>query len=49
MFLTDVNGTKMISGYKTDHSSFLLNLDVGKFQKGRSYWKFNNSLLRDTK
>ena len=47
MFLTDVNETKIISGYKTDHSLVLLKLDVGKFQKGRSYWKFNNSLLRD--
>ena len=47
MFLTDVNETKIISGYKTDHSLVLLKLDVGKFQTGRSYWKFNNSLLRD--
>lgn len=48
-FLTDVNETKILSGYKTDHSLVLLRLDVGKFQKGTSYWKFNNSLLRDVK
>ena len=25
----------------------MLDIDFGKFKKGRSYWKFNNSLLHD--
>lgn len=44
---TDVEDAKILSGYKTDHSLALLKIDFGKFQKGRSYWKLNNSLLKD--
>ena len=45
--LTDVSDCKIIPGYRMDHSIVLLDIDFGKFKKGRSYWKFNNSLLRD--
>ena len=34
-------------GYKIDHSLILLKFDFGKFQKGKSYLKFNNFLLKD--
>ena len=45
--LTDVSDCKIIPGYRTDHSIVLLDIDFGKFKKGRSYWKFDNSLLHD--
>ena len=37
---------KVLPGYRTDHSGIILKLNQN--EKGRSYWKFNNSLLRDT-
>ena len=40
--------TKILPGFRTDHSQVLLQFDFGKFVKGKSYWKFNNSLLKDT-
>lgn len=43
----DVQETKIQTGYKTDHSLVLLKFDFDKFKKGKSYWKFNNSLLKD--
>lgn len=43
----DVQETNIYTGYKTDHSLILLKFDFDKFKKGRSYWKFNNSLLKD--
>lgn len=46
---TDTDESKILPGYKTDHSLVLLKFDFGKFEKGRSYWKFNNSLLKDSK
>ena len=45
--LTDGSDCKIIPGYRTDHSIVLLDVDFGKFKKGRSYRKFNNSLLHD--
>jgi exonuclease III len=44
---TEVDCTKILPGYRTDHSLIYMCLEFGKFRKGRSYWKFNNSLLRD--
>ena len=44
---TDVNSTKILPGYRTVHYLILMSLEFGKFKKGNSYWKFNNSLLRD--
>ena len=35
-------------GYKSDHSLISLNIDLLDTHKsGKSYWKFNNSLLHD--
>ena len=44
---TSVEEAKILPGYKTDHSLILLKFDFKKFKKGNSYWKFNNSLLKD--
>ena len=45
--MTYVNDTKIISGYRTDHSIITLQLDFDNFRKGSSYWNINNSLLKD--
>ena len=34
-------------GYRSDHSMILLKLSFGKKVKRNSFWKFNNSLLKD--
>ena len=44
---TDTDKTKILPGYRTDHSMIYISFAFGKFKKGVSYWKFNNSLLRD--
>lgn len=45
----DVVETKIMPGYKTDHSLVFIEFDFGKFTRGKSFWKFNNSLLKDKK
>lgn len=45
----DVDESKIIPGYRTDHSIVVLKFNFDKFQKGSSYWKFNNSLLKDSR
>ena len=35
--------TNIISGYRSDHSGILLDLDFCIKERGRGYWKFNNS------
>ena len=37
----------MVSGYRTDHSGIILKLKLNQNERGKSYWKFNNSLLKD--
>ena len=44
---TDMEESKILPGYRTDHSMIYLSFKFGKFKKGNSYWKFNNSLLKD--
>jgi len=39
--------SKIVPGYKTDHSAIYLTLNLSNNARGRGYWKFNNSLLRD--
>ena len=34
------------TGLHTDHSAFIIVLDIVKHQRGRGYWKFNTSHLR---
>ena len=43
-FVTDANIT---SGYRTDHSAITLKLKFQESARGKGYWKFNNSLLKD--
>ena len=31
----------------SDHSPILLEIDFTKFERGRGFWKFNTSLLKD--
>ena len=37
----------MVSGYRTDHSGTILKLKFNNNERGKGYWKFNNSLLKD--
>ena len=41
------NDCKIVSGYRTDHSGITLKLKLNQNERGTSYWKFNNSLLKD--
>lgn len=45
--LTNVIDAQIKPGYRTDHSLITLSIDFYKFIKGKSYWKMNNSLLKD--
>ena len=49
LLLTELDDTKIIPGYRTDHSMICTKFHFGKFEKGNSYWKMNNSLLKDEK
>lgn len=42
-----VSDCEILPGYRTDHSGVLLTLKLQTTDKGRGYWKFNNSLLKD--
>ena len=42
-----VYATNIIPGYRTDHSGVTLELTLNENERGRGYWKFNNSLLKD--
>jgi len=45
-----VDKTDILPGYRTDHSLTFLSVVLDKnIDKGYSNWKFNNSLLRDTR
>lgn len=44
---SDIEDTSILPGYRSDHSIVLLSLKLNKFEKGHSFWKFNNSLLKD--
>ena len=43
-----VTNTDIIPGYRTDHSAIILKLKFQNNERGKGYWKFNNSLLKDT-
>lgn len=42
-----IKSTSIKYGYKTDHSSIVISLNSIKMEKGRGYFKMNNSLLLD--
>ena len=39
----------ILLGYRSDHSHVKLTLKFNQFKRGKGLWKFNNSLLYDTK
>lgn len=39
--------TKIIPGYKTDHSAIIFSFTPCLAKRGRGYWKFNSQLLHD--
>ena len=46
--VTDVNFVDITPGYRSDHSIICLYVNTNKKNEGRkTYWKFNNSLLKD--
>lgn len=47
--LNVVDHTQIKPGFKTDHSLIKLIIKLSKLDKGRGLWKFNCSLLHDTK
>ena len=40
---------QIVPGYRSDHSGVILKLDFFEHPRGKGYWKFNNSLLKDRK
>ena len=42
-----VENTDIIPGISSDHSIISLDIDFSKFQRGRGFFKFNNSLCKD--
>ena len=38
--------TNIISDYRADHRGVTLELTLNENERGRMYWKFNNSLLK---
>ena len=42
-----VQNTEIFVGNFSDHSIICLDIDFAKFNRGRGFWKFNNSLVKD--
>lgn len=42
-----LHSVSILPGYRTDHSIIELQLKFNNFTKGKGFWRFNNSLLRD--
>ena len=42
-----ITGVDILPGYRTDHSIIELFISFHNIQRGRGYWKFNNSLLKN--
>ncbi len=45
--LNYMQSTRVHPGLKSDHSIISLNISHSKLQRGRGFWKFNSSLLKD--
>ena len=43
----DTESSNIEPGYRTDHAAVNVCFKFEKHTKGKSYWKFNNSLLKD--
>ena len=44
-----VMATEIVPGHGTENSGIILKLKFHDTERGKSYWKFNNSLLKDKK
>ena len=42
-----VMASQIIPGFRTDHNSIILKLKLHENDRGKGYWKFNNTLLKD--
>ena len=42
-----VKKAEIIPGFLSDHSSITLEIDFSQFTRGKGFWKFNSSLLKD--
>ena len=42
-----VKMTQYLAGIMTDHRAFYMVVDLALNERGRGYWKFNNTLLKD--
>jgi hypothetical protein len=40
--------TKIIPGYRTDHSAIVFSFSASPANRGKGHWKFNSQLLRDS-
>jgi hypothetical protein len=40
--------TKIIPGYRTDHSAIVFSFSASPADRGKGYWKFNSQLLKDS-
>lgn len=45
-YITDCD---IVPGYRSDHSGIILKLKLQEYERGKGYWKFNNTLLKDPK
>ena len=43
--LASVNKSSIEGSYRSDHSMIILDISFVQFQKGKPFWKHNNSLL----
>ena len=48
LLFSQVSESKILSGYRTDHSIIQITLGQNEKKKSRTFWKFNNSLLKDS-
>ena len=43
-----VQNSEIVPSFCSDHAGIILEIDFAKFKRGRGFWKFNCSLLRDS-
>ena len=46
-FVDLITSTRIVPGYKSDHSISEMNILINKFKRGRGVWKLNCDLLKD--
>ena len=42
-----IEGETILPGYRSDHTTITIKLCFDKNERGRGFWKFNDSLLKD--